>query len=443
MQNPRFTFIGYHYAPETGRVTLNYRYGEDDDFQEIFDFPPAQNLSTENAIAIENAVRLLFYVCGVSYYKIYATTDIHFEPAVIPDAKTAAFIRDVYLNGLGEFAYQNGITMKDRVTFKGTIFSNSAPAAQSVAPQSCALVPVGGGKDSIVTIESLRHHHKKCVLFSVGSSDTPAKPIADTIRIAAMDHIHVVRKLSPNMNDINARAGVMNGHIPITAIISIAAIITALIKNYDAVILSNEKSSSVGNVVVDGADINHQYSKSLAFETLLHDYVANHIATDLSYFSYLRPWSEIAIAQKFATLDAYHAVFHSCNKAFYQDATMRQSHWCCDCPKCRFVFLALAPFMPRNKLIAIFGNNILDDETQLDGFKELCGLSKFKPFECVGEIEECQSLLQTLSTMPEWQDDFIVSQCAPSLNGNAAPLPVFDIKDPLHFIPPRYDVEAL
>ena len=167
MQNPRFTFIGYHYAPETGRVTLNYRYGEDDDFQEIFDFPPAQNLSTENAIAIENAVRLLFYVCGVSYYKIYATTDIHFEPAVIPDAKTAAFIRDVYLNGLGEFAYQNGITMKDRVTFKGTIFSNSAPAAQSVAPQSCALVPVGGGKDSIVTIESLRHHHKKCVLFSV------------------------------------------------------------------------------------------------------------------------------------------------------------------------------------------------------------------------------------------------------------------------------------
>jgi hypothetical protein len=122
----------------------------------------------------------------------------------------------------------------------------------------------------------------------------------------------------------------------------------------------------------------------------------------------LRPWSEIEIARRFSKHAKYFQVFRSCNSAFKQARDERADHWCCDCPKCRFVFLALAPFLGKPELVAIFGHNLLDEAGQADGFAELCGLEKYKPFECVGETFESAAVISSLARHPAWREDAVV-----------------------------------
>src|SRR5262249_7655485 len=154
--------------------------------------------------------------------------------------------------------------------------------------------------------------------------------------------------------------------------------------------------------------VNHQFSKSLDFECMLADYVCEQISPGVSYFSLLRPLSEIEIARRFACSPQYLPVFRSCNAAFRQAPNERARTWCGACPKCRFVFLALAPFVPRPDLVGVFGLDLLDDVAQVDGFAELCGRKSHKPFECVGDVSESAAVMTYLGQHPDWCDDSVV-----------------------------------
>jgi len=136
---------------------------------------------------------------------------------------------------------------------------------------------------------------------------------------------------------------------------------------------------------IDNTEINHQFSKSLEFEEDFSEYVRNYISPSIAYFSLLRPLSEIEIARRFAKSREYFRIFRSCNMAF-RNYRRHAQRMVLQLPEMRFVFLALSPFIAKVELIGIFGNNLLDDETQRDGFAQLCGLQEYKPFECVGEI---------------------------------------------------------
>jgi len=196
--------------------------------------------------------------------------------------------------------------------------------------------------------------------------------------------------------------------------------------------MSNEHSASQPTV----ADVNHQYSKSFDFERAVSRYLEAHVVEGISYFSFLRPLSEVAIAHRFARQAAYLPVFMSCNTAFRQAPERRSTNWCCDCPKCRFVFLALAPFIDKPRLVATFGRDMLDDPTQIDGFAELCGLRAHKPFECVGEIEESATTLRHLQEMAAWRDTAVVRALASQVAaGDFTAL--FALRGP-HMVPERY-----
>lgn len=200
--------------------------------------------------------------------------------------------------------------------------------------------------------------------------------------------------------------------------------------------MSNEHSASAPNITSDGLDVNHQWSKSFAFEQALQRYVSRHVVDGIRYFSLLRPLTEVAIASRFSRYPAYLPIFRSCNTAFRQVEEQRSTNWCCDCPKCRFVFLALAPFVAKPQLIATFGRDLLDEPAQIDGFAELCGLRRFKPFECVGEIEESAALLHHLGTLPCWRDTAVVRALSPRLPA-ADFATLFAPRGP-HAVPDRY-----
>ncbi|HKP88369.1 MAG TPA: hypothetical protein VJT75_00185 [Thermoleophilaceae bacterium] len=360
-----FRFTGRRY--EDGVATLEYALDDEVEFVERIGFPGATGTPSEPLL------ELLHLVAGVSYYKTAA-------PPLI-DAPASPLLEALYTDGLGEFGHVNGIDMRERVRFAGE--ASEPRSGEPLSLPRRTAVPVGGGKDSIVTLEALKRHGEPIVAFSVGNPE----PIRRTVEVAGVDHVVAERELSPNLAELNA-AGALNGHVPITAVVSAIACFAAPLHGWDAVAMSNEGSASEPTLVARGVEVNHQWSKGLEFERLMRDEIAWR-APGLDWFSLLRPWSELAIARAFARLDGYDDAFTSCNSVFRRDPARRGPGWCGDCPKCRFVFLVLAPWMEPDRLERIFGRNLLAEDPE--AFAELVAPSK--PLECVGTRAESAAAL--------------------------------------------------
>jgi UDP-N-acetyl-alpha-D-muramoyl-L-alanyl-L-glutamate epimerase len=382
-----------------GRVTLRYALDEELCFVEEFDLPVAGELSGAEIERVDGLLSLLHWVAGVSYFKTALPPSVSMETGA-PGPATAALLEALYSEGLGELAYTNGLSALPRPLFP----HGPAPAAgpRGGTDLDRLLVPVGGGKDSAVAIEIARRSGRELALFSIGD----APPIARTVAVAGLPHLLVRRRLDPGLRALN-QAGAINGHVPITAIVSCVALLAAALNGFDAVAMANERSASAGNVSWDGVEVNHQFSKGLRAERLLSAAVAE-AAPGLHIFSLLRPASELAIAWAFARMDAYHPAFTSCNAIFRLDPALRAASWCCDCPKCRFVFLALAPFSAPEHLREVFGSDLLDDERQFEGFALLTATGGHKPFECVGEEQESLAAIRLLARDERWNERAVV-----------------------------------
>jgi UDP-N-acetyl-alpha-D-muramoyl-L-alanyl-L-glutamate epimerase len=405
---------------ERGRVRLRYALDHAIEFVEEFDLPVETRVSPAARGRVEGLLSLLHWVAGVSYFKTAAPLTVDCEMGAPPPA-TATLLEALYSEGLGEFAYRNRLSALPRPGFP---VGPPLERPRAVKSQSRArmLVPIGGGKDSAVALEVVRRSGNEIALFSVGD----APPIARTAAIAGLPHLICTRRLDPGLAALN-RTGALNGHIPITAIVSCAALLTAALRGFDAVVMANERSASTGNVAWEGIDVNHQFSKSLPAEHLLRSAIAE-ADPGLELFSVLRPASELAIARAFARMEQYHEAFTSCNAIFRLDPALRESSWCCDCPKCRFVFLVLAPFCEPEHLHRVFGCDMLDDERQFAGFALLTATGGHKPFECVGEEEESLAAIRMLATQPRWRGHGVVRRLVAE---------VLPLHDPTHGDPAR------
>jgi hypothetical protein len=392
-----FQFTYRSLAPD-GLVRLGYAL-DDIEFEETFQLPAPR---FRGAFAVEGLLDLLHWVAGVSYFKAAIPRHLVCETGAPPPA-AERLLAALYSEGLGEFAVVNRLERLPDPQFPRGV---EALVESEPGPPASLLVPVGGGKDSAVAVEIARRSGLETTLFSVGD----ALPISATANVAALPRHLVKRTIDPRLIELNDR-GALNGHVPITAIVSCVALLTAATQGIDAVLMANERSASAGNFTWNGVEVNHQFSKSRRAERLLADAVAE-IEGAPRIFSVLRPASELAIARAFAALEQYHPVFTSCNRVFQLDPDQRLGTWCCDCDKCRFVFLALAPFLGPDQLTAIFGRDMLDDPDQYDGFALLTATGGAKPFECVGEVEECVAAIEILSKHALWQDHVNVRRLA-------------------------------
>ena len=300
------------------------------------------------------------------------------------------------------------------------------------------LVPIGGGKDSVVVVEALKSIGAEASTAWVGNSPLIASVAART----GLPMLNISRELSPLLFDYN-RMGAYNGHIPVTAINSAILVCAAVLYGFDSIAFANERSASSATLEYEGREVNHQWSKGWAFEHALAAYVHSHIASDLDYFSLLRPFSELAVTRAFAKSGAaYFDAFSSCNRNFRILGPKPADRWCGHCPKCHFVFLALAPFCPKPRLLAIFGRNLLDDEAQAPGFDALIEYRDHKPFECVGEAMEARAAFAVLAQRPEWREDALVArfreEIAPQLDAESLQLEPWLRASGEHGIPARF-----
>lgn len=410
------------------------RNGSTTGFTETIELPAPLPHADEQAR--DQVLRLLSLAASLSYFKAFAPGRISVPAGLTQQERV--FIEQVTKNGLGEFAFVNDLPEVFETEITGPSLDAAPRPTTGVPEPRRVLVAVGGGKDSVVSIESLKAAGYDVGLFSVNSY----APIEATA-VAAGIPLHTARRrLDPELFRLNA-AGAPNGHVPVTAVNSLVAELAAMALGYDTVVFSNEASSSYGNVTWRRRTINHQWSKGLEFERLLR---ASLPPGAPSYVSLLRPLTELRIARRFASLREYHQVFTSCNRAFKLDEGDRTS-WCADCPKCRFVFLCLAPFMPRSELLGIFdGRDMLADPAQTKGFLELLGAEGHqKPFECVGEPDECRVALALLDEHEDWGHHQILIK-APELGDFSVTetdrAKVFAFREHEHFLPPELEAVA-
>lgn len=404
-----FHFVGCQFEPETGIARLDYAFDQGGIFSERIIFPGAPFALTEKQnAAITQALRTLHLIAGVSYFKAAAPERIVLDSYSI-DADTAQFMTGIYENGLGEFAYRNKVQLRGKIDFpfSGSADHQLAPVADALGLHQHALVAIGGGKDSLVSIESLRRMNISQTVTWIGS----APLIRSCAERTGLPLLNITRQLAPELFEMN-KQGALNGHIPVTAVNSAILILAALLQNADQVVFSNERSASYGSLIEGTGEVNHQWSKGWSFERDFAAHVKKTIASDLNYYSLLRPFSELAVARQFAKTDFYDAHFSSCNRNFHILGERPAQRWCGVCPKCHFVFLALAPFMPKPRLMAIFGRNLLDEPEQVSGFDALLEYQDHKPFECVGEGKESRAAMAALAQSPSWREDFIVQRFA-------------------------------
>lgn len=433
-----FRFVRCGFDAATGIAQLVYAFDQSPELIETVTIPGAPfELDEARAQAVEQALRLLHLIAGVSYYKAAVPERIRIDGYEI-DADTAALLESIYLNGLGEFAYRNGLDLHGRIRFPHR--DGVDAVAASVGLRGHAFVAIGGGKDSLVSIEGLRSLGVEQTVTWIGGSQLIAACAAQT----GLPTLNIGRALAPKLFDYN-RQGAWNGHIPVTAVNSAILVLTALLHGVDQVVFSNERSASYGSMIVaeDGSttqEVNHQWSKGWAFESMFGDYISRHVAADLHYYSLLRPLSELAVARQFAKSARYDAHFSSCNRNFHILGERPVSRWCGVCPKCHFVFLALAPFMPKPRLMGIFGRNLLDDPAQTAGFDALLEYQDHKPFECVGEGRESRAAMAALTRRAEWRGDALVERFAceimPQLDQDALRIERLLVPDVEHQIPP-------
>jgi hypothetical protein len=412
---------GMSFDPSTGVASFDYELAGASRtlrFTETVSLPMPAEPDPVDLAALGGVLDLLYVAMSTSYYKVAAPPVVRLG-AVRLAGPALAWARSLFQQGLGEFAYRNDLP---HVLDLDIVSEPPQPGPDLPGPvrdrltAGAPVVCVGGGKDSIVSIEVLRAGGMRPMVFAVN----PNPIITAVMDVSGQPVLAARRRLDPALFEANA-AGAYNGHIPVTAINSLIAVATALVGGHGPVVMSNERSASIGNLTWRGRDINHQWSKGLEAETRLRDALAVHAGLANAYFSLLRGLSEVHIAALFARIEGYDEVVTSCNAAFR--LTGASTRWCGNCDKCRFVYLALAPFVARKRLVGIFGKDMLADTGQLPGYEELCGLTAHKPFECVGETDECLVALRRLTEDPEWTDAPVVRLLASQVPATGWPSP--------------------
>ncbi|HNP79407.1 MAG TPA: hypothetical protein PKI00_00980 [Candidatus Pacearchaeota archaeon] len=326
---------------------------------------------------ISNLVFNLGLIEMFSYWKAVCSPKIIIECGYL-DNFQKKWWQKLLTKGMGQFFYENKLKFINvSIETKGKKINKKINIKGDKA-----MVLIGGGKDSAVALELAKKAKKNVSCFALN-------PTKQVIRMTKGCELIVVKREIDKKLLKMSRQGFYNGHTPFVAYLSFLSLIVSALFDKKYIILGNEESSNEGNVKYLGKEINHQYSKTFEFENDFREYTTKYLS-DVNYFSILRPFYELQIAQMFSKMPKYFNIFLSCNESqrTYSGTKKKTGKWCGACPKCLFVFVALYPFVEEKHLIKIFKENLLNKKELIPLMMELLGEKNIKPFECVGTRKE-------------------------------------------------------
>ena len=414
-QFPFFVFEKQEYTLDERGLSITFTFNLSDKY--VFHpalFIPRKGFFLQDEEILGNLDNIVFnlgMIEMVSYWKATCPPVVIICPFSL-DKEQVAWWKKLYFKGLGEFFYLNEIDIREdnfmEFDIRGIQHAKQVKPVEKwhgYASLSEVIIPVGGGKDSVVTLELLGGR-PGCIPLIVNPRGASLETIAAK-GFSREQLLEVKRTIDPELLKLN-ELGFLNGHTPFSAMLAFVTVLSAILTGYRHIALSNESSAS--EVTIEGTDINHQYSKSLLFESDFREYVKQWISPDINYFSFLRPLSELQIASLFSQFSQYHPVFKSCNAGSKTDT------WCGHCAKCLFTYIILSPFLTRLQLVKIFNKDMFADESLKPLFDQLTGIAEEKPFDCIGTIREVNvALCETIRRykgcdMPNLLDYYMHSQ---------------------------------
>ncbi|MDP4280567.1 MAG: hypothetical protein Q8867_00315 [Bacteroidota bacterium] len=432
---PEFTYSGFEYRISSNGLHVKYSF----DLSGKYFFHPTLTIPYKQGIPfreipVKNLENLLFQIGMielVSYWKVACPPCVKIAGYHL-DKPCADWWKKLYFNGLGEFFYLNSIQASPE-NFMDLCFNGiESPEPFRITPGEGGLIPVGGGKDSAVTLELLHGEPGNIPVIL-----NPRGASLDTLRVRGIgenDFIGIQRTIDPELIRLNGE-GFLNGHTPFSALLAFITSLAAVLSGKKYIILSNESSANEPTVLEK--EINHQYSKTYKFEKDFRDYFREYVTPDIEYFSFLRPVNELQIAHIFSGFPQYFPVFKSCNVGSKTDT------WCGHCAKCLFTWIILSPFVSREKLITIFGRDLFSDLTLIPLLEGLTGSSETKPFDCIGTVNEVNTALKV--TLRQYGDAdlpgllrFYRSSSAFTASGEEMEKQLIHHYNPEHFVPDHF-----
>lgn len=371
-----FIYEGYTIEEFDNKIKITYEFN----IPNLTKFYPTIEL---NKFEINDFTKCLIFHIGlvelISYWKCTCSKNVIIKAGYLT-SNQIDFFKKLYFHGLGELFYTNGIEVDYNNFMNITCIADRKNIEVPAYNGEGNLIPIGGGKDSNVTLELLKNYYDINSAFIIN----PKEANINCANVAGYEQdkqVIIKRTLDKKIIELNNK-GFINGHTPFSALVAFISFFAAYINNKRYIVLSNESSANESNV--DGTKINHQYSKTYEFENDFNEYTKKYFKIDIKYFSLLRPLSEYQITYLFSHYEKYHTVFRSCNVG----SKTKPWEWCSNCPKCLFVYIMLSPHLYKDKLINIFNNDLYENESLLNTFIDLLGYGKNKPFECVGTYYE-------------------------------------------------------
>jgi UDP-N-acetylmuramoylalanine--D-glutamate ligase len=388
-----FEFTSYDFKPAQKQAFFHYKMvftnGNELTFTETLFLPKVPHLKNIPDGLMEHLLLSLHIGLGISYYKTFTPKNIRIKPL---SRSVAEFWTTVYRKGLGEFWYRNNLDPAQSPSFP--IDKNITDESWKISRKDRGLVGIGGGKESIVLAEMFKENNYPITSFEI-EMHQKSSLVDSVMKQVGAPKLKIRRMLDEQLFDKNL--AIYNGHIPISMIYGLLGVFCAVLYDYAYVVVGNARSSDYGNLRHKGEEVNHQWSKTEEFEMLFQKYVREFVTPDITYFSPLRAFYEIRVIKMFTKYEQYFPYFSSCNRNFkvYQDG--KPKRWCGECPKCAYVYLLLAGFLPKEKLLAIFEQDLLAKEELVPLYKDILGFGIMKPFDCVGRFEESQAGLYLAS----------------------------------------------
>lgn len=379
----RFFYHSYKIEQDEQTIYLKYHF----EIEGLASFQPVLKILKKDfewkhldSNLVKNIAFHIGLIEAMSYWKPTCSPYFQIKCGKLEKKQIEWFKKLMYL-GLGEFRYRNKIQTSQE-DFVQMITQGDVLKPEILKDGlTDIIIPIGGGKDSNVTLELLKQATQNRFGFRMNLEEVSRK-CAQTAGLSENEIIEVKRNIDSNLLTLNQK-GFLNGHTPFSALIAFLTYFTAVTLDKKYIALSNEDSANESNI--KGENINHQYSKTIEFENDFRFYVKKYICPNgPEYFSMLRPINEVQIAKLFSELEAYHPIFKSCNIGSKNETWK----WCCNCAKCLFPYIILSPFLDKEKRIRIFGEDLFEKKELLQTFIELCGYAENKPFECVGTYEE-------------------------------------------------------
>jgi hypothetical protein len=437
-EHPFFTYEGfdYRFSKEGLQIQFHFNLSDKVAFHPRMVLPARDFYRWEDMEkgTIDSFVFSIGMVELVSYWKTVCPPVVRIRNHYL-DHEQITWWKKLYFHGLGEFFYLNSIDagMEDFMEIQcDEGGANYSPIRLQLDEKS--IVPIGGGKDSVVTLELLSETEPPLPFIM-----NPRQASLGCALVKGYDEpsiIRIDRYIDPELLILNAK-GYLNGHTPFSALLAFTTALTAVLTRRKYIALSNE--SSANESTVSDTMVNHQYSKSFEFEKDFRWYLHRYLSPDIEYFSFLRPINELQIARLFSGFRAYHGVFKSCNVGSKTDS------WCGHCPKCLFTWIILSPFLSQQELLAIFGTNLLQNHALRPTLDELMGHAATKPFECIGTVDEVNAALGYISDslnevdIPSLIRYYRDSNAHSKQTGSSLPalLSAFETE---HFLPTQFEV---